>query len=224
MNKVASSPSRNEERIVLCCVLGFGLVAALLFGGFLFALHDHDEEVQSSLPEDELLVIPASPHRQLPDFSLTDQNGGLFSRTNVDGDFLVVSFVFTSCSTTCPTISRRMKEIQELTINQPDVRLLTLTVDPEDDTAPVLAKYGQRFGANSNRWCFLTGDETMIHNLVGSILPRDTNSAFAFLPGNFAHSDRIALINPRGHVLEYFDGLSSHTPEAVVKEITKLRK
>lgn len=225
MSEAAPSHPKNNERIILFFVLGFGLVAAALFCGFLFELHSHDEAIRSGQPyEDARLVIPASPNRYLTNFSLTDAQGQPVSRANLKGDFLVMSFVFTTCSTYCPIVSRRMEEIQKLTANQPDVRLVTLTVDPEDDTAPVLAKYGRRFNANSNRWCFLTGADSMINDVVGSILPPDTNSSFAFLPGNYAHSDRIALVTPQGHVLSYFDGLSSKTPAALVKRIAELRK
>jgi protein SCO1/2 len=118
-----------------------------------------------------------------------------------------------------------MGKIQQLTSNQPDVRLVSLTVDPEDDTVPVLAKYGERFGADTNRWLFLTGDDAMVHNLIGtSFLAPDTNDAFAYMPGNFAHIERIALVDPQGRVRDYFDGLDSGAPEAVVREIRQLRK
>jgi protein SCO1/2 len=44
---------------------------------------------------------------------------------------------------------------------------VTLTTDPDFDTPPVLKKYGERFGANSNRWTFLTGTKAEIAGLAG---------------------------------------------------------
>ena len=61
-----------------------------------------------------------------------------------------------------------MAQIQQLTTNQPDVRLVSLTVDPRDDTPAVLAKYGERFGADTNRWLLLTGDRTTLYGLIGA--------------------------------------------------------
>lgn len=227
MPNTATNQPRNEERLFFWFIMGFCAFVGTGFGVFLFALTHVNQTPEASvydLPVSEPLVIRPARSRQLANFSLTDQNGRAITRTNLDGKFLVMSFVFTSCSTTCPIISRQMEEIQQLSTNQPDVQLVSLTVDPEDDTVPVLAKYGRRFDADTNRWWFLTGGQAMIENLIGSILTRDTNDPFAYLPGNFAHSDRIALVNPHGRVLGYFDGLSSSTPEAVVKEIKELSK
>lgn len=118
-----------------------------------------------------------------------------------------------------------MAEIQRLTTNQTDVKLISLTVDPEDDTVPVLAKYGERFGADTNRWLFLTGDKREVYGLIrNSFLSADTSSAFAYMPGNFSHIERIALVNTNGQLEGYFDGLNQDVASAVVEEIAHLRK
>ncbi|MGH7993956.1 MAG: SCO family protein, partial [Limisphaerales bacterium] len=170
------------------------------------------------------LVIPPDHPRQLVNFSLTDQTGRTVTRVDLNGKFLVVSFLFTSCSLTCPIVSRQMADIQQLTTNQPDVQLVSLTVDPDDDTVPVLATYGKRFGADTNHWLFLTGDNAVIHNPIGaSFLSLDTNDAFAYMPGNFADIERIALVDPQGRVRNYFDGLGNGAAEAVAREILQLK-
>ena len=102
---------------------------------------------------------------------------------------------------TCPAVNRQMAQIQQLTANQPDVKLVSLTVDPRDDTPAVLEKYGERFGANTNRWLFLTGDKSQLYDLIGtSFLAKDSDDPF-----------------------RYFDGLNQNTASAVVEEITKLQ-
>ena len=103
--------------------------------------------------------IPPDQPRQLADFSLTDSTGRAVTREDMDGKILAVSFLFTGCGLTCPEVSQRMADIQRLTTNQPDVRLVSLTVDPRSDTPPVLAKWGARYGADTNRWLLLTGGQ-----------------------------------------------------------------
>jgi len=72
-----------------------------------------------------------------------------------------------------------MAEIQQLTATNADVRLVSLTVDPRSDTPPVLAKWGARFGADTNRWCFLTGSKTVLHGLIAkSFLVQDNSDPF----------------------------------------------
>jgi protein SCO1/2 len=118
-----------------------------------------------------------------------------------------------------------MAEIQLLTTNQPDVRLVSLTVDPRSDTTMVLAEYGERFNADTNRWLLLTGDKAGLYGLIGtSFLPQAPDDPFNYMPGNFAHTERIALVDSTGKVRAYFDGLREDTAQSVIAEITRLRK
>jgi protein SCO1/2 len=159
------------------------------------------------------------------DFSLTDGTGRTVTRAEVEGKILVVSFLFTSCSLTCPEVTKRMAEIQRRTADLPDVRLLSLTVDPRSDTPPVLARWGARFGADTNRWFMLTGNKALLHEVIGtSFLAVETNNPFLSMPGNFAGTDHIALVDKHGRLRAFFNGLRLQTPAVVVAEIEKLRK
>ena len=224
MPKAANSERQNVEHVFFWFATGMSLVFGIGFWFLMFAINNHENAPEAPLDDAQPLVMAPDHPRQLVNFSLTDQNGRIITRADLNGKFLVVSFLFTSCSLTCPIVSGQMAEIQQLVTNQPDVRLISLTVDPDDDTVPVLAKYGHRFNADTNRWLFLTGDDAVIHNLIGtSFLSPDTNDAFAYMPGNFANIERIALVDPQGRVRDYFDGLGNGAPEAVLKEIMQLR-
>jgi cytochrome oxidase Cu insertion factor (SCO1/SenC/PrrC family) len=158
-------------------------------------------------------------------FSLTDRTGRNVTRAELDGKIVVVDFLLTSCGLTCPVVNRCMAQIQALTTNQPDVKLLSLTVDPRDDTVEALAKYGERFGADTNRWLLLTGDQTELYSLIAtSFLAQDLDDPFTYMPGNFSHTDRIALVDARGNVRGYFNGLNQDAAAAVAGEINLLRK
>jgi protein SCO1 len=214
-NTNASPGSRREEKLFLVIVLALASVAGL--GSWFAAV--------ALAHRDQLHGLALDKPRQLEGFALTDSTGRTVTRGEMDGKILAVSFLFTSCSLTCPEVSRRMAEIQRLTAGAPDVRLLSLTVDPRTDTPPVLAKWGARFGADTNRWLLLTGDKTQLHRLVGtSFLATETNNPFNSMPGNFAGTERIAVVDQHGKVRVFFDGLRPETPGAVVVEMEKLRK
>jgi protein SCO1/2 len=212
----------NNERLILFIGLGGALFVALLFGLMMVALQQPFKPLD---PDAQTPIIKPDYPRQLVDFSLVDQSGHAFTRRNLDGKIVVVNFVFTSCAAVCPYVNAQMEKVQQLTAGQADVKLVSLTMDPVDDTIPVLARYGQTFGQDISRWSFVTGEETEMHRLVGaSFLPPDTTGEFGYMPGNFAHTQRIALVNAEGHLVEYFDGLNQNAGDAVVEEIAKLKK
>jgi protein SCO1/2 len=204
----------GDEKLFLVLVIALALVAGI--GSWIaagaFARHD---ELHSILPDKE---------RTLGEFSLTDENGRTVTRAEVEEKILVVSFLFTSCSLTCPEVTKRMAEIQRLTANDPDVRLVSLTVDPRSDTPAALAKWGARFGADTNRWLLLTGSKAVLHGLIAqSFLTQDKDDPFNSMPGNFTGTERIAVVDKHGRTRIYFDGQRNETPAAVFAEIEKLR-
>jgi protein SCO1/2 len=223
MRKKAGSKQRNDERLFFCVVIIMSLVFGTGFFLLLYSLNNRDEEpaTENSPPQ---LISPDHP-RQLVNFSLIDCTGRTVTRSELSGKFLVVDFLSTSCSLTCPVVNQHMAQIQQLTTNRPDVKLVSLTVDPRDDTVSVLAKYGQRFGADTNRWFLLTGDKTTLYGLIAnSFLAQDLDDPFSYMPGNFSHTERIALVDSHGDLHGYFDGLNDNTATAVVKEINRLRE
>lgn len=225
MPQKTGSPSKpSGERLFFAGAVVFALVlgAGLFF--LLFALNRREKTPVFPVETDGTAPIAPDHPRQLTDFSLTDRTGRTVTRADLAGKFLVVDFLFTSCSLTCPAVNRQMTEIQRLTAGQPDVRLISLTVDPRDDTAPVLAKYGEQFGADTNRWLLLTGDRDELYRLIGgSFLSQDVGDPFSYMPGNFVHTERIAVVDTRGRVRAYFDGLSDGVASAVVNQIARLR-
>jgi len=227
MPRKTGAKQRNDERLFAVIAVVMCLVLGVSFCALLFALNYHGQPSQASLdnlPDSQPTLIQPDHPRSLVDFSLTDSSGRRVSRANLQGKILVVDFLFTSCSTTCPVVNRQMAQIQQLTTNQPDIKLVSITVDPRDDTPDVLQKYGQGFGADTNRWLFLTGNKAMLYDLIGkSFLAQDLDDPFAYMPGNFSHTERIAVMDSQGHLQGYFDGLNQNTAGAVVDEIAKLR-
>lgn len=221
------SKQRNEEKVfavvavILCLVLG-GVFCTLLV--VLNYRGQQSEASADSLPDTAPSLIQPDHPRQLVDFSLTNSAGGVVTRRDLSGRILVVDFLFTSCSLTCPAVNSQMAQIQRLTTNDPDIKLVSITVDPRDDTPSVLQKYGAGFGADTNRWFFLTGNKSELYNLIGnSFLSKDAADPFGYMPGNFAHTERIAIVDSQGKLHGYFDGLNQETAGAVAAEINKLR-
>jgi cytochrome oxidase Cu insertion factor (SCO1/SenC/PrrC family) len=204
----------KDEKLFLVLVIALAALAGTGSWFAAVALHHHDQP----------RGWPPDKPRQLADFSLTDRTGRSVTRAELDGKILAVSFLFTGCGVTCPEVTRRMAEIQRLTADAPDVRLLSLTVDPRTDTPQELAKWGARYGADTNRWLLLTGSKAMLYKLIGtSFLSNNLSDPFNSMPGSFTGTERIAVVDKHGRVRIYFDGLRLETTAAIAAEIEQLR-
>jgi cytochrome oxidase Cu insertion factor (SCO1/SenC/PrrC family) len=104
------------------------------------------------------------------DFSLTNQSGGAVSLAALRGQVWVADIIFTRCAGPCLKMSRQMKELQQALPPGSGAKLVTLTTDPDYDSPPVLRRYAEKFGADTNRWMFLTGTKKQIANLASDSL------------------------------------------------------
>ncbi|WP_295431173.1 SCO family protein [uncultured Thiodictyon sp.] len=95
----------------------------------------------------------------IPDVTLTDQNGRpIHLRTLLATDRpVMVNFIYTSCTAICPVMSGTFARVQEsLGADSDTVQMLSISIDPEQDTPAELARYARQFKA-AGQWHFLTG-------------------------------------------------------------------
>lgn len=109
---------------------------------------------------------PLPVYGQIADFTLTNQNGKAVSLADLRGHVWVADIIFTRCAGPCPIMTRQMKELQDALTPDSQVKLVTLTTDPDFDTPPVLKTYAERFRANPGRWMFLTGTKQELAKLA----------------------------------------------------------
>lgn len=103
---------------------------------------------------------------QVADFTLTNQAGAAVTLAALRGHVWVADIIFTRCAGPCPRMTQQMKSLQDALSPTNQARLVTLTTDPDFDTPPVLKAYSERFGANPERWTFLTGAKKEIAALA----------------------------------------------------------
>jgi cytochrome oxidase Cu insertion factor (SCO1/SenC/PrrC family) len=103
-------------------------------------------------------------------FTLTNQDGQVTTLADLTNRVWIADIIFTRCAGSCPIMSKQMESLQDALPPTNRTRLVTLTTDPDFDTPPVLKKYGERYGANSNRWTFLTGTKSEIGRLAANSL------------------------------------------------------
>ncbi|MBK8239285.1 MAG: SCO family protein [Deltaproteobacteria bacterium] len=114
--------------------------------------------------------VPDPPAKmfQLPaGLELVDEHGQPFSVERMQGKVWVAGFVFTSCPSTCPAVTRAMAALRErFDRMQVDVEMISFSVDPVRDTPTVLREYAERVGVSTEHWHFVTGDPATVRALV----------------------------------------------------------
>lgn len=106
----------------------------------------------------------------VPDVELIDQMGASVSlRTLLETDQPVaVNFIFTTCTTICPVMTATFAQMRrELGDAGSDLRLVSISIDPEYDRPEKLKAYSEQFRAGAG-WDFLTGDSADIVQVLRS--------------------------------------------------------
>lgn len=167
-------------------------------------------------PRPELPVLST-----LPDFTLTAENGKPFGLKDMAGKVWVADFVFTSCADACPKLQNKMRRIQDRLLPDGDIRLLSVSVDPDRDTPEKLAKYAQSFGATP-LWRYLTGPQKDVERTV----VQGFHTAMAKLPipkgadtqaeaFDIMHGERFVLVDAQGRIRGFYD---ADDPDAILRD------
>jgi protein SCO1/2 len=166
--------------------------------------------VSSSTAPSSALVVNASElpsYGTVPAFSLIDQMGAAVTEANLRGKVWIASFIFTRCPTVCPVVTMKMKNLGERVAQEPAIRLLSFSVDPDHDTPSVLAGFAAKHGADAARWTFLTGDAAAVRSTVegGLKIGMSREGTLAGGVPDIVHGTHLVLIDGSLRIRGYYD-------------------
>ena len=124
---------------------------------------------------------------QIPNFSFINQHNDTISNIDYRGSIYVANFFFTTCPTICPIMTNKMKYVQDKLRVYPNIKFLSHTVNPENDSPEKLFDYANNMQADLTNWNFVTGNKDEIYNIAGSYFVNVSEDALA--PGGFLHSE-----------------------------------
>lgn len=96
----------------------------------------------------------------VPNVNVVTQDGRRTKLSAVldHGGPVIMNFIFTSCNAICPIMTAILSKVHEsIGPSSPNLRFVSISIDPEHDTPEQLIEYANRFKAGPN-WQFLTGD------------------------------------------------------------------
>ncbi|MCS7269131.1 MAG: SCO family protein [Geminicoccaceae bacterium] len=163
--------------------------------------------------EEALARGEAAIGRALPDLELVDSDGRPFRLAEFAGRPLLVSFVYTGCSTVCPALVQNLypavKEAQRL-FGAEGFATLTIGFDARNDRPERLRSFARAQGVDLPNWRFATADQPTIDALAETL-------GFAYWPsaGGFDHLALVSVIDREGRIYRQIYGGVFATPQIV---------
>ena len=154
----------------------------------------------------------------IPQFEFTNSDGNTVTLDNLKGKVWVADFIFTTCTMACPMMTGNMNIVHKKFKKNDNVRLVSISVYPEYDTPEVLKNYASQYDADTEKWLFLTGKEDAVKDII-----RD-----GFKIGDYEdiifHSEKFALVDKKGIIRAYYNGMKSEDMKQLKKDINALLK
>lgn len=172
--------------------------------------------------EDDLPLGPAellAAGDAVPDATFVDENGRPWRPADAAGRAMVLTFIDTRCPlpTSCPLITRYLREVQQMVHDRGDLRdrvqVVSVSIDPAFDTPEVLREYGAANGADRAVWTFVTAEQDVVERYAGrfgvAIVRNPVREA------DVRHTLRTAVVGPDGRIVRIYSG-SGWTPAEIV--------
>jgi len=169
-------------------VWGSALLLALVAYGGLLLYRANERQKAETLRQAEL-AANKTVGPKLKEFTLLESGGKEFHSQDLLGEVWVASVFFTACPSVCLELNKRLAEIQT-DPRYKDVKFVSITCDPRNDTPSVLASYARRFDADRKRWFFCTGEMDYIEQIARDMLQISVKG--------ITHSERAIIIDRNG--------------------------
>jgi protein SCO1/2 len=180
------------------------------------------EVAEVAAPENSSAFPMLKPGDLVPDFSMTTQDGKILKLAELRGKVVVLSFIYTRCPLPefCPAIDAKFAELARrigtISSRAEQVRLLSVSFDPEHDTPDVLKAHAARRGAKPPLWTFAVASHEELTKVAFPL-------GLTYVPGTqeIAHNLRTAVIGPDGRLASIEVG-QGWAPADVVKTVQGL--
>lgn len=167
-------------------------------------------------------VVDTVYHRVAP-FAYVNQDSVMLTEKDFEGKIYVADFFFTSCNTICPKMHRNMLKVYEKYKNNPDVKILSHTIDIKYDLPSRLKSYARKLGVSGDKWQFVHGSRDSIYNLAAkSYMVAAYEDAKD--PQGLVHQGWFVLVDKNRHIRGAYDGTQDDQVEHLLSDMDILLK
>ena len=157
-------------------------------------------------------------YHTIPDFSFTNQDGEEVTQDTFKDKIYIADFFFTTCPTICPIMKTQMLRVYEKYVHNPEVKILSHTLDSKHDSVSVLHEFADRLGVSSDTWHFVTGAQEDIYE-IGQESYMVTAREDPDEPGGILHSGAFLLVDKQKRIRGIYDGTKPDKVDLLMKDI-----
>ncbi|WP_024770715.1 SCO family protein [Aquimarina macrocephali] len=155
-------------------------------------------------------------------FSLINQNGDTITQKDYKSKIYVVDFFFTKCPSICPIMTNNMAKLQHVFKDDPQIKLLSISVTPEIDSISILKTYATKNKVIDSKWNITTGNKKHIYNLARKSYFAVVNEGDGGLQ-DFIHTPNFVLIDKKKQIRGIYDGTNDKEIERLMDDIGVLK-
>lgn len=148
---------------------------------------------------------PPPVYGEVFDFALIERSGRPVGRADLAGKVWVADFIFTRCAGQCPLMTSRMMAVRDAVPARAEVRLVSITVDPEHDTPERLRAHAKGLGIEGEEWLWLTGERPAIYRFAREGMKLAAEPGGGPDQEEFLHSPMLVLVDRAGRIRGYYD-------------------
>lgn len=159
----------------------------------------------------------------IPEFAFRSQYGDTITSKNFKDKIYVADFFFVTCPTICPVMKKNMLKVYEAFKDEPQVGILSHSIDPDHDSVQVLKTYADDLGIKGRTWLFVTGNREKIYD-IGEKHYLVTAHADDKEPGGYIHSGAFVLVDKNKHIRGMYDGTDEKEVQMMIGDMKTLLK
>lgn len=161
------------------------------------------------------------PH-QIANFAFLNQDSTLITEKNIEGKIHVANFIFTSCGSICPTMTRNMKIVSDSLKNEKSLSFLSYSVTPWIDKPNILKKFKEKNQIQNKNWHFLTGKKSSIYQLARQSYFAEEDLGFSKDSTEFLHTEHFILVDKNKRIRGIYNGTLTLEMQQLIQDIRTL--
>ena len=161
---------------------------------------------------------------KIGDFSFLNQDSIAINQSVIDNKIHVANFIFTSCGSICPTMTKHLKIVSDSLKNDEDVVFLSYSVTPWIDKPSVLKKYLKTNKIQNRHWQFLTGEKNKIYTLARKFYFAEEDIGFSKDSTEFLHTEHFVLVDKTKRIRGIYNGTLALEMHQLLEDIGTLKR